>query len=146
MSIVSFRRKRWSLRNFSENRKIRGNQSKDKLTRIRGYEEIFFLPLDNGGTLLVCLRSLFYITCVGEHFSIFQIKMVEELPCLYQPKARCNRKASPKKNPLIYFPHPPTAPLLTPAPFNPTPRSYQGFCFVRIIITDVLQTNFNNKH
>ena len=30
-SIVSFRRRRWSQRNFSENRNIPGNQSKDML-------------------------------------------------------------------------------------------------------------------
>ena len=36
MSIVSFRRRRWSQSNFSENRNIQGNQSKDILSKIRG--------------------------------------------------------------------------------------------------------------
>ena len=34
-SIVSFRRRRWSQRNFSENRNIHGNQSKDVLKERR---------------------------------------------------------------------------------------------------------------
>ena len=40
-SIVSFRRRRWSQWNFSENRNTQGSQSKDML---KDYEEILFLP------------------------------------------------------------------------------------------------------
>ena len=43
-SIVSFRKRRWSQRNFSENRNKQGNQSKDMLImKDKDYEEIFFL-------------------------------------------------------------------------------------------------------
>ena len=35
-SNVLFRRRRWSQRNFSENRNTRGNQSKDMLSKVRG--------------------------------------------------------------------------------------------------------------
>ena len=41
-SIVSFRR-RWSPRNFSENRNIQGNLSKDVLNKIRGLRRNIFL-------------------------------------------------------------------------------------------------------
>ena len=41
-SIVSFRRRRWSQRNFSENRNIQGNQSKDVLSKIRGLRRNIF--------------------------------------------------------------------------------------------------------
>ena len=42
-SIVSFRRRRWSQRNFSENRNIQCNQSKDVLSKIRGLGRNIFL-------------------------------------------------------------------------------------------------------
>ena len=45
--IVSFRRRRWSQRNFSENRNIQGNQSKDMLNEGRGLGRniyIFCIP------------------------------------------------------------------------------------------------------
>ena len=42
-STVSFRRRRWSQRNFSENRNIQGNQSKDVLSKIRGLRRTIFL-------------------------------------------------------------------------------------------------------
>ena len=41
--IVSFRRRRWSQRNFSENRTIQGNQSKDMLSKMRGLRRNIFL-------------------------------------------------------------------------------------------------------
>ena len=42
-SNVSFRKRRWSQRNFSENRKIQGNQSKDILSKTRGLRRNVFL-------------------------------------------------------------------------------------------------------
>ena len=42
-SIVSFRRRRWSQSNFSENRNIQCNQSKDILSKIRGLRRNIFL-------------------------------------------------------------------------------------------------------
>ena len=42
-SIVSSRRRRWSERNFSENRNIQGNQSKDMLSKIQALRRNIFL-------------------------------------------------------------------------------------------------------
>ena len=42
-SIVSFRRRHWNQSNFSENRNIQGNQSKDTLNEIRGLRRNIFL-------------------------------------------------------------------------------------------------------
>ena len=41
-SIVSFRRRRWSQRNSSENRNVHGNQSKDILSKIRLITKKYF--------------------------------------------------------------------------------------------------------
>ena len=71
-SIVSFRRRRWSQRNFSENRNIQGNQSKDMLSRIGGlWRNIFETSLPTLvlassfqhllGFMLSTCRSIWYI-------------------------------------------------------------------------------------
>ena len=59
--IVSFRRRRWSQRNFSENRNIHGNQSKDMLNKIRRLRRNIFLASRCWRCLPRLLRKLIIV-------------------------------------------------------------------------------------
>ena len=77
-SIISFRRRRWSQRNFSENWNIQDNQIKCymlTLNKIWGFG-IFFLPPDFGVAILFCSRSLLmvHLTVHAQLFLVFTCK------------------------------------------------------------------------
>ena len=58
-SIVSFRRRRWSQRNFSKIETYRVIKVKICLVKYEDYEETLFLPPDVGvAALVICLRFL----------------------------------------------------------------------------------------
>ena len=62
-SIVSFRRRLWSQRNFSGNRN-RATKVKMCLVKYEDYEEVFFLPPDVGVAVLICLTEVPITICL----------------------------------------------------------------------------------
>ena len=65
-STFSFRRRRWSQRNFSERETYRVTKVKICLVKYEDYEEMFFLPPDVGVAVLGNLRKTFEDGDVGK--------------------------------------------------------------------------------